>query len=82
MAKAKISVTVHPALLESAEQLAPGASRSEVFERALEHWVRHARSASLAKETEAYYPAQRDDERQEDEQWAELAAAHIDESWS
>ena len=40
MAKAKVSVTVDRSLLQKCDRVALGATRSEVFEQALQRWLR------------------------------------------
>jgi metal-responsive CopG/Arc/MetJ family transcriptional regulator len=52
MAKAKVSVTVDRTLLRRCDRIARGATRSEVFEQALEKWLRDLRRRSLEEDIE------------------------------
>lgn len=81
MAKAKISVTVDSELLRRCDRAAQGASRSEIFERALARWLRETKRRLLEDEIERYYAAQEPAERSEDADWAELAPQVISETW-
>ena len=82
MAKARVSVTVDRVLLRRCERVARGASRSQVFEQALEGWLRGLRQRSLEEEIERYYSALSRDEHAEDSAWAGLAARALGESWA
>jgi metal-responsive CopG/Arc/MetJ family transcriptional regulator len=82
MAKAKVSVTVDRALLRKCDRAARGASRSEVFERALERWLRHLRRRSLEEDVERYYSSLTKAERAEDSKWAGLAPRVLGETWA
>jgi len=81
MAKAKVSVTVDRELLRKCDRVARGASRSEVFERALERWLRHLRQRSLDEDVERYYSPLTEAERAEDSEWAGLAPGVLGETW-
>jgi len=82
MAKAKVSVTVDRFLLRRCERVARGATRSEVFERALEGWLRDVRRKSLGEEVERYYATLSKAERAEDSEWAGLAPRVLGETWA
>jgi metal-responsive CopG/Arc/MetJ family transcriptional regulator len=81
MAKAKLSVTVDRALLQRCDRIARGASRSEVFEQALEKWLRDRRQSRLQEDVERYYASLSDSERAEDAEWAGLAPRVLGETW-
>jgi metal-responsive CopG/Arc/MetJ family transcriptional regulator len=81
MAKAKISVTVEQSLLDKVASFTNGVSRSEIVESALKRWLMERRRRRLEVEIAAYYTERRDDERWEDEEWADLSARHLDKSW-
>jgi metal-responsive CopG/Arc/MetJ family transcriptional regulator len=81
MSKAKVSVTVDRALLRQCDRLARGASRSQVFEQALQGWLRSARQRSLEEEVGRYYASLSQAERAEDAEWAGLAARVLGETW-
>jgi len=81
MSKAKVSVTVDRSLLRRCDRAARGASRSEVFEQALEGWLRKARQRALEQEVESYYTSLSKSERTEDSEWAELAPRVLGETW-
>ncbi len=81
MAKAKVSVTVDRSLLQRCERVARGATRSEVFEQALEGWLRSSRQRSLEDEVERYYSSLSKAERAEDSDWAGLAPRVLGETW-
>jgi metal-responsive CopG/Arc/MetJ family transcriptional regulator len=82
MAKAKVSVTVDRSLLQKCDRVARGASRSEVFEQALQSWVRSARRKSLEDEIERYYSSMGRADRAEDSEWAGIAPRILGETWT
>ena len=82
MAKAKVSVTVDRSLLQRCDRVARGASRSEVFEQALERWLRDLRQTSLQQDVERYYSSLSKAERAEDSEWAGLAPRVLGETWA
>jgi metal-responsive CopG/Arc/MetJ family transcriptional regulator len=82
MAKAKVSVTVDRVLLRKCERVARGATRSQVFEQALEKWLRDLRQRSLEEEIERYYSSLGRDEQAEDSAWAGLASRVLGETWA
>ena len=82
MAKARVSVTVDRVLLRRCERVARGATRSQVFEQALERWLRDTRQRSLEGEVERYYSSLSRVERAEDKEWAGLALRTLGESWT
>ena len=82
MAKARVSVTVDRVLLRRCERVARGATRSQVFEQALERWLRDTRQRSLEGEVERYYSSLSRAERAEDKEWAGLASRTLGESWT
>lgn len=82
MAKAKVSVTVDRSLLRQCDRVARGATRSEVFEQALEGWLRNVRRRSLEGEVERYYASLSKAERAEDSEWAGLASRVLGETWA
>jgi len=81
MAKAKVSVTVERSLLQRCDRVARGASRSEVFEKALEGWLRNLRQRSLEADIERYYSSLSRPEQEEDSEWAGLAPRVLGETW-
>jgi len=82
MPKAKVSVTVDRSLLRRCDRVARGAKRSEVFEQALEGWLRNVRQRNLEKEVERYYASLSKAERAEDSEWAGLAPRVLGETWT
>ena len=81
MAKAKVSVTVDRSLLRMCDRVARGATRSQVFEQALDRWLRNVRQRSLEEEIERYYSSLSKTERAEDSEWAGLAPRVLGETW-
>jgi metal-responsive CopG/Arc/MetJ family transcriptional regulator len=81
MAKARVSVTVDRVLLKRCDEIARGATRSQVFEAALERWLRDAREKALEEEVERYYSSRGEDETAEDAEWAGFAARLLGETW-
>jgi metal-responsive CopG/Arc/MetJ family transcriptional regulator len=81
MAKARVSVTVDRALLKRCDRVARGATRSQVFERALERWLRDLRQRSLEEEVERYYASLSRAEQVEDSEWAGVASRALGEAW-
>ncbi len=79
--KSKVSITVDSDTLREVDSLAGEKSRSQIFEQALISWVRHHRKRTLVDETEAYYRSLGQAEREEDREWAELAAEGVKTSW-
>jgi hypothetical protein len=82
MAKARVTVTVDRVLLRRCERVARGATRSQVFEQALERWLRDLRQKGLEEEIERYYGSLSGAERAEDAEWAGLASRSLGETWS
>ena len=82
MAKAKVSVTVDRTLLRECDRVARGATRSQVFEQALETWLRNARRKRLELEVERYYSSLDKAGRAEDAEWAGLARRVLGETWA
>jgi metal-responsive CopG/Arc/MetJ family transcriptional regulator len=82
MAKARVSVTVDRVLLRRCDRVARGATRSQVFEQALDKWLRDHRRNSLEAEIEHYYSSLTTDERAEDSAWAGLASRVLGETWA
>jgi metal-responsive CopG/Arc/MetJ family transcriptional regulator len=80
--KARVSVTVDRVLLRKCDRVARGATRSQVFELALERWLRDLRQRSLEEEIERYYSSLSGDERAEDAEWAGLASRVLGETWA
>ena len=82
MAKAKISVSIEESVLDRVDRLSRGTrSRSEIVERALERWLVEGRRRRLEKEIEAYYRDRDEQERIEDEEWAQLSSRQVEKSW-
>jgi metal-responsive CopG/Arc/MetJ family transcriptional regulator len=81
MPKARVSVTVDRVLLRRCDRIARGATRSQVFEQALERWLRDSRRASLEQEIERYYGSLSEPEQAEDAAWAGLGARALGETW-
>ena len=82
MAKARVSVTVDRVLLRQCDVVARGATRSQVFEQALERWLRDLRQKSLEEEVERYYSSLSRAEKAEDSEWAGLASRVLGETWA
>jgi metal-responsive CopG/Arc/MetJ family transcriptional regulator len=82
VAKAKVSVTVDRSLLRKCDRVARGATRSQVFEQALEKWLRDLRQRSLEQDIERYYSSLSTAERAEDAEWAGLAPRVLGETWA
>jgi len=81
MAKARISVTVDRVLLRRCDLVARGVTRSQVFEQALERWLRDRRQKGLEEEVERYYSSLSRAEEAEDSEWAGLASRALGETW-
>ena len=81
MAKARVSVTVDRVLLRRCDRITRGASRSQVFEKALERWLRDSQKQSLEQEIERYYSSMRQEEKAEDSAWASVASRSLGETW-
>ncbi|MFQ6041734.1 MAG: hypothetical protein ACE5PV_12825 [Candidatus Poribacteria bacterium] len=56
-------------------------SRSAVVEAILRQWFLAQQKKKLEQETEAYYLALSDEEREEDRQWTQLTATQIERLW-
>lgn len=82
MAKAKVSVKVDRSLLQKCDRVARGATRSAVFELALERWLRDLRQKRLEEEVERYYSSPNAAERAEDSEWAGIAPRVLGETWA
>ena len=79
---ARVSVTVDRVLLRRCDRIARGATRSQVFEQALEKWLRDRRQRSLEAEIERYYSSLTRTERAKDSAWAGLASRVLGETWA
>lgn len=84
MAKVKVTISVDQEIVRELE--AHGAehgwrSRSDAVGRALAEWLEGSRRAKLDREIEAYYRSLTDEERQEDAEWATLAAESAGLTW-
>ena len=82
MPKAKISVTIEQDLVTQLDQAAKDTSRSEIVERALANWLRRRRLHQLEEDIARYYAQMTDEDRSEDDRWAELGALRSDDTWS
>ena len=82
MSKAKVSVTVDRSLLQRCDRVARGTTRSQVFEQALERWLRDRRQRSLEEEIERHYSSLSEAQRVEDSEWAGLASRVLGETWA
>jgi hypothetical protein len=81
-AKMKVSVTIDRRVLRDAERLSAGATRSEIFERALSAWVQARSRAALDEAIEAYYRARGTEEVREDEEWSAAGDEIVRKGWS
>jgi metal-responsive CopG/Arc/MetJ family transcriptional regulator len=81
VAKARGSVTVDRVLPRRCDRIIRGASRSQVFEKALERWLRDSQKQSLEQEIERYYSSMRQEEQAEASAWASLASRSLGEIW-
>ena len=77
VAKAKVSVTIEESVLERVDRVANGMSRSEIVERALKRWLLDRRQRQLDEEIKAYYTQQSEEQRSDDQEWAELSARQL-----
>ncbi len=75
-------MTVDRCLLRRCERVAQRASRSQVFEQALEGWLRSVRQRSLEDDVERYYSSLSTSERAEDAEWVGLAPRVLGETWT
>ena len=81
MPKARVSVTVDRVLLRRCDRVARGVTRSQVFEQALERWLRDLSQRRLEHEIEHYYSSLRRSEQAEDAEWASLGSRALGETW-
>lgn len=81
MAKTKVSVTIESSVLERIDRLAESASRSEIFERALQDFLVARRKRQLENEVATYYANRLQEEMDEDRAWAELSASDLEKTW-
>ncbi len=84
MAKVKVTISLDEEIVRELEvQRAEGGwrSRSDAIGRALAGWLEECRRAKLDLETEAYYRSLTDEERQEDAEWAAVAAESAGLTW-
>jgi len=81
MPKVRIPVTVDRVLLRRCDLVARGVTRSQVFEQALEGWLRVRRQKGLEEEVERYYSSLSRAEEAEDSEWAHLAPRVLGETW-
>ena len=82
MVKRKVSVSIDETILDRVDRLSRGTrSRSEIVERALERWLVEGRRRQLEEEITAYYRGRDEQERIEDEEWAQLSSRQVEKSW-
>lgn len=81
MGKTKISVTIDESVVKRVDRLATGVSRSEIVERALKRWLVESRRKRNEDAIAAYYADRSEEDRREDEEWAEVAARHLESTW-
>ena len=81
MPKARVSVTVDRVLLRRCDRVARGVTRSQVFEQALERWLRDLGQRRLEHEIEQYYSSLSRSEQAEDAEWASLGSRALGETW-
>jgi metal-responsive CopG/Arc/MetJ family transcriptional regulator len=82
--KVKVILSLDTELLtaiDAARQKQSEQSRSAVVEAILHQWFLTQQRKKLEQETEAYYLALSDEEREEDQQWTQLTATQIDRLW-
>ena len=72
---------VDGSLIQQVDQMAQGASRSEVVANALGAWLLNQRGKRLEEEVERYYRSLDVVEREEDASWAGLSEQTLGESW-
>lgn len=80
MSATKVTVTLPMELLEVVDRYVAehrGATRSGLCARALRSWLQQLQE----EEIERYYTAMSDEERAEDEAWADAAARSAAQSW-
>lgn len=85
MARSKVAITVDRGLLERIEEIRRSRpdrpSRSRMFEEALRAWWEAQEKARIDREVEAYYLALNEEERREEEAWAEGSSRAATENW-
>jgi len=79
--KTKISVTIDESVVKRVDRLATGVSRSEIVERALKRWLVESRRKGNEDAIAAYYADRSEEDRREDEEWAEVGARHLESTW-
>ncbi len=81
MSKVRVTITIEASVLERIDRLSQGSSRSEMFERALKHWLRDRRFRALEKGIAAYYRDQPAADGVENREWAEHSSRQIAKTW-
>jgi len=81
--KAKITVTLSRDLVRQLDQLpnTEARSRSQVVEEALRRWLQEYKQKELECQVEEYYRSLSKAERQEDKEWARIAAKSAKRLW-
>jgi len=82
--KSKITVTLSNDLVRQIDKLldSPEASsRSQLVEEAVRRWLRDQAKKELERQTEEYYLSLSKAERNEDRQWAKIAARSAKRLW-
>ncbi len=81
--KAKITVTLSRDLVRQLDRLPNTAarSRSQVVEEALRRWLEEYKQKELECQVEEYYRSLSEAERQEDKEWARIAAKSAKRLW-
>lgn len=84
MTKTRLTISVDEEILAALQQLVSQrrwSSRSAAVAHVLAEWLEGERVRSLERETEAYYRSLSDAERQEDAEWARMAAESASRTW-
>ncbi len=82
--KVKVTVTLAPeivAALDEKASMGGAGSRSAALEEVLREWQHAEALRKLEEETAAYYDSMSEQEKQEDDDWAEFSGRIAAETW-
>lgn len=82
--KVKVTASLDPELVKAIDEFlkeSKNRSRSQLIEDILHKWHKEQKKRELESQIEKYYASLSDEEREEDRQWAEIAAQSANNLW-
>ena len=82
--KTKLTVTISGDVVNEIDEIAKekGTPRSQIMEEMLRDWLLKSKKKAIEKDIEAYYLSLTEKEREEDIEWATIAAESAKRTWN